>query len=1385
MSDRGEMLPPDKVPPDTGGAGSVVSVGVDTEAERPEGRFVSDGEKYLYADAKRLPMAVLGALSSLLLLIGLWRFTLHEYLFFAVPFVLMNGLYLFLSYGIMLSGSSFDLTARQAVLREVWRARKGTSDPSVDIFLPICGEDRKTILETWDAVRRVHWDGPLNVYVLDDSPTDGLRGEAESRGFHYLRRPSREFKKAGNIQNGFRQSSGEFILLLDADFSPRPDMLRELLPYLLADERVAIVQSPQFFDIHSRMGWVEAGAGYVQEFFYRLIQPARDRWGAAVCVGSCAVYRRLALEPLGGAALIEHSEDMWTGFEVTARGWKVKYVPIVLAKGTCPDSVAKFFTQQYRWCCGSLSLICHARFWTAPLSVAQKLCFVSGFVYYVATAFNILLVPLPPLVMVCFFPDSVHWHHLAFSILAVLYTPLILGIWSNHPFGFHFLTTREVSAAAHLVSVSDHCRGSLMPWVVTGERQPRVSNKLLSGLMALLIPSAAAFVLVWTFALLAIARDPERWVHFVPPLLFTSMHAAVCWRVWNRELAAQFGRAVRTKAGNVAEAVRGLTEVPRRRLAYGITGAAAGSFLLLLTFGAGKGSTFTSSPSYQGAAFPELSARIAEGGAPGPVQQVNFATPAALAASPPRRTLNAPRAVLPPPTRLQDFSPLVDVGPWTVEPAFPGADLQRGMRLREHPNQPGVFFLGEFSGLVQRIQFREGKWRTEPVADLRGTDLQWLYSIALHPRFPEVNRIYLTYRTKKEVRPQFYRLSAIDLGMELPAKPSAETILINQQVDNEEHLGGDLAFDSQGFLMLSVGDNALSHKDVNSQRIDGGLFSGILRIDVDRRGEGVSHPPPRAPVDGKTQGYFIPNDNPFVGQEGVLEEFWAIGFRNPFRISFDESSDRLWVGEVGQDRMEQVELAAPGTNHLWSFREGTLPYDGGYLKGVPPRRPIGTPVDPFFEYRHEDQNYCVVGGMVYWGEKFPELKGMYLFGDNQSCRVWAIDPLAPKQRKLLLQLPYTKAASSLVALETDREGNIYFVNFASYPLIYKLTRAKPLDLPSRLSETELFADLRSLAPAAGFVPYEVAVPLWSDGMHKQRWFRLPGGRKIDNRPPFETAWKFPAGTTLLKHFEQPAGAAGEAGKKLETRVLVVREDGRTVGATYLWNPEGTEAFLQTERKTLPVPDLVAAGGKGGPLEFEYHVPGHHDCVVCHNRTNPVLGITRLQLNRPSGAGSGQDNQLARFSRMGLFETPYPGTAAAGGVMADLPALAPAKQKEASLEYRARSYLHANCSACHFPQGLERVDLDFRMPASLPSSAIVDQPSKLQYVQIDGEYARKIIEPGQPKKSALYLRMRAHDRNVSMPYLGRTVPDAEALDLIAKWIESLPPPPVTPAAAPRP
>lgn len=355
--------------------------------------------------------------------------------------------------------------------------------PSVDVFLPTCGESLEILRNTYQHVVAMNWPGRLSVFVLDDAAREEVHDLAASFGFDYVVRPDRgHLRKAGNLRNACKISRGELIVIFDADFCPRADFLGHLVPYL-DDPQVAIVQSPQCFATTESMGWIQRTAGATQEFFYRWVLPSRDRIGAANCVGTSAVYRRSAIERVGGFAAIEHSEDLHTGRHLQQAGYTIRYVPVLLSRGLCPSDLAGFLNQQYRWCQGTLtrirtrSLPEEARSLRSAVTkgdrpqsqtLRQRIARWAGVLYYVTTALNVFLLFLPGVIMAAFYPEDVR---------PVQLVPFLLGLWvyvvlfplvSRTRWRFEVLRIQMAYSYAHAVAIWHKIIGREIGWVPTG-----------------------------------------------------------------------------------------------------------------------------------------------------------------------------------------------------------------------------------------------------------------------------------------------------------------------------------------------------------------------------------------------------------------------------------------------------------------------------------------------------------------------------------------------------------------------------------------------------------------------------------------------------------------------------------------------------------------------------------------------------------------------------------------------------------------------------------------------------------------------------------------------------------------------------------------------------
>ncbi|MDP3573220.1 MAG: PQQ-dependent sugar dehydrogenase [Archangium sp.] len=557
--------------------------------------------------------------------------------------------------------------------------------------------------------------------------------------------------------------------------------------------------------------------------------------------------------------------------------------------------------------------------------------------------------------------------------------------------------------------------------------------------------------------------------------------------------------------------------------------------------------------------------------------------------------------------------------------------------------------------------------------------------------------------------------------------PASELRLIAQVETRPLHNAGRMQFGPDGFLYFGNGDDL---NTANHQRIDRALFGGIFRIDVDSRGGAISHPPPRQPTGATTQGYFIPNDNPFVGVPNAMEEYFALGLRNPYSLSFDRQTGALWAGDVGDTWREEVNLVTSGGNYEWPYREGEI------VRAMTATT-LGTAQPPKFTYSHAEMGdlTSILGGFIYRGTALPELVGQYVYTDWPSCRVWALSVNGASVTRTTL---FENHLCNPTGITEGPDGELYLMFVGG---LAKLVRDPSMSsVPRKLSETVLFDDVAALSPAPGLVPYEINSPLWSDGARKQRWISVPQGREVTVGDAGVLA--FPVGSLLVKQLDLGA-------RRVETRVLVVGSED-TYGVTYRWNQQGTDADLVLE----PADATITAG-------TSWHFPGAGQCWSCHRAENRVLGFTGAQLRR--------DDQLQALASRGVFS---PAT------VANMPpALPQPSDTTATLEQRATAYLAANCSGCHhagasYLGGGDTWNASYGVP--LEDRGLVGAPHH------NGPMARALnlgsaplIAPGNPAGSLLLARMKSINPDLRMPPLARNTVDAEGVALIEAWIASMP------------
>ena len=245
---------------------------------------------------------------------------------------------------------------------------------TVDVLITVYGEPIDVIRRTAEAALAIR--GRHMTWILDDGRSDQVQALASELGCRYIRRLSNNGAKAGNINNALTIAKGDFFVILDADFVPLPGFIEQTLPFF-ETATVGFVQTPQTYgNLHN---FISRGAGYMQSMFYRFVQPGRNAFNAAFCVGTNVIFRRAAIDDIGGMYTDSKSEDVWTSLTLHGRGWRSIFLPETLAIGDAPDTIEAYAKQQLRWATGGFEIL----FTDNPLVTRRKLTLDQRLMYFV------------------------------------------------------------------------------------------------------------------------------------------------------------------------------------------------------------------------------------------------------------------------------------------------------------------------------------------------------------------------------------------------------------------------------------------------------------------------------------------------------------------------------------------------------------------------------------------------------------------------------------------------------------------------------------------------------------------------------------------------------------------------------------------------------------------------------------------------------------------------------------------------------------------------------------------------------------------------------------------------------------------------------------------
>lgn len=338
----------------------------------------------------------------------------------------------------------------------------------------------------------------------------------------------------------------------------------------------------------------------------------------------------------------------------------------------------------------------------------------------------------------------------------------------------------------------------------------------------------------------------------------------------------------------------------------------------------------------------------------------------------------------------------------------------------EHPTIDNAYLLLEKSkGKIWLLEKKDGKSTRSEFADVLEeiyvANDEGLLGFAFHPKFAENGRYFYMHETMNgKQRGMAISERVAGKGLRADSGKSAR-IVLGFNIDTLFHHGGGIEFGPDGYLYIGMGDGG-PQEDPDGHAQDLSRLDGtLMRIDVDKR-EG-------------DLGYAIPKGNPFAGDKSgkVRREIFAYGLRQPWRFSFDPANGELWVGDVGQNRFEEICIVKAGENHGWNIYEGFELFSTQYQKEKE------TYVRPIVSFLRK-HGVSITGGYVYRADPKSSFNGVYICGDYQSKRIWGI---TQKDGKLDKILEIGTSPDRIVSFGQDQEGELFIVGYDK-GVIYRL-----------------------------------------------------------------------------------------------------------------------------------------------------------------------------------------------------------------------------------------------------------------------------------------------------------------------------------------------------------
>lgn len=661
-----------------------------------------------------------------------------------------------------------------------------------------------------------------------------------------------------------------------------------------------------------------------------------------------------------------------------------------------------------------------------------------------------------------------------------------------------------------------------------------------------------------------------------------------------------------------------------------------------------------------------------------------------------------------------------------LEQPFPNLpNFNEPIWLLQAPGDPSTFYVVERRGVIRQFSNTPGVNSSTVFLDINslvnseaGSEAG-LLGMAFHPKYPEVQQFFLSLTTGNGQLGCSSSLCSVIIRYQLPNKTAPEVILGPLTQPEANHNGGHILFGPDGYLYFGLGDGGGGGDPNNFAQNKNSLLGKMVRVDVND-------------TFGAVPAYTIPPSNPFASNGQGSPEIFALGLRNPWRWSFDRATGDLWLGDVGQNAREEVDLITLGGNYGWRCYEGDAVFNPSGCQNK------STYVAPIVDHERSgpDAAQAITGGYVYRGTTLDSLQGRYVYGDYVTGNIWAWDTEAKASTRLL------DTNLNIASFAEDLAGELYVVHLGGE--IYKFVpqaMSAPSNFPTKLSETGCVQPNAPTNVSDGLIPFAPNAPFWSDGATKHRYFAIPDGSTIQIATDGD--FIFPIGTVLLKNFDLN-------GQRIETRLFVRHTDGGWAGYSYEWNDAETDATY------------VPSGSNRSIQNITWHYPARAECTRCHTKAaGDSLGLELAQLNGEYVyPNQRRSNQLATLEHIGLIQLSTP--------LNQAPSLVSPNNTAQSLNDRARAYLHTNCASCHREGGAFSGGPDFRFSLPLSQTLACNVDASRDDLGIAG---LKRIAPGDASKSAVVLRMKS-TTGTRMPPISSNVPDTEGISLVEAWINSL-------------